>query len=156
MLHATLPVDIGSEYVENIAELPIADNNLMSPAEQGFSVDVAAQPVEGGFDPAFGTITWQTLISGETGRSSGLVLGIATCAAFGTLNLHRHTPPEFYFGLSGRGTVTIEGVNHVLRAGVAIYIPGNAEHGIMAGAEGLSFAYGFGETAFNEIEYRFS
>jgi hypothetical protein len=35
-------------------------------------------------------------------------------------------------------------------------VPGNAEHGVVAGVDGLRFAYGFAEPAFGSIEYRFS
>jgi quercetin dioxygenase-like cupin family protein len=151
----TLPLDaeITTEYTSIHA---IADNNPTAPMQVGFTTDLAELPHEGGVDPAFGTITWRTLISGENGRSDGVVLGVATCGPNGCLHLHRHDPAEFYLGLSGSGTVTIDGVAHEIRQGIAVYIPGNAEHGVVARAEGLSFVYGFGEKTFSAIEYRFS
>ena len=98
----TLPLDaeITTEYTSIHA---IADNNPTAPMQVGFTTDLAELPHEGGVDPAFGTITWRTLISGENGRSDGVVLGVATCGPNGCLHLHRHDPAEFYLGLSGSG-----------------------------------------------------
>ena len=69
---------------------------------------------------------------------------------------HRHAPPEFYFCLSGSGVVTMDGQPHQIAPGAAVFIPANVEHAVRAGADGLKFAYGFGENAFSEIVYQFS
>ncbi len=122
----------------------------------GFTVDVAGLPEEGGTDPAFGTVTWRTLISADRCPSSGLVAGVAQFGPGGTLHAHRHSPVEMYFGLSGSGVVTVEGVDHQIRPGVALFVPGDAEHGVVAGAEGLSFLYSFPADRFDEVVYRFS
>lgn len=133
-------------------ETPIAP----AVAGVGFVAQLDDQPVEGGFDPAFGNVTWQTLISGERTASSGLVLGVATFPGNGVLHLHRHTPPEFYLVLTGSGVVTMDGVEHHIAPGSAVYIPGDVEHGVVAGPDGMTFAYGFGEDTFSDIEYCFS
>lgn len=122
----------------------------------GFVAVLDDQPIEGGFDPAFGNVTWQTLISGDKTPSNGLILGVATFPACGVLHLHRHTPPEFYYVLGGSGTVTLSGRPVEVFPGSAIFIPANAEHGVTAGSAGLTFVYGFGEDAFSQIEYKFS
>ena len=114
------------------------------------------RPVEGGVDPAFGNVTWKTLICSDQTDSDGLVLGVAEFPAHGVLHLHRHAPPEFYFGLTGSGTVYLDGVARTITPGVAVFIPGDVEHGVVADAEGLTFAYGFGVRAFSEVDYRFS
>ncbi len=132
--------------------IPTAANDNPS----GFVAALGDQPIEGGFDPVFGDVTWQTLISGDKTQSNGVVLGVATFPANGVLHLHRHTPPEFYFGLTGSGTVMLDGQPVEIVPGSAIFIPSDAEHGVTAGPTGLTFAYGFGEDAFSEIEYRFS
>lgn len=147
-----MPVSAFQEATADTFLVPEAAND--NPA--GFVVALDDQPIEGGFDPAFGDVTWQTLISGDTTASTGLVLGVATFQAHGVLHLHRHTPPEFYFGLSGSGIVTIDGQPHHIAPGVAVFVPGNTEHGVCAGPHGLKFVYGFGEDAFSTIEYRFS
>lgn len=119
-------------------------------------VDSAAVALEGGTDPAFGTVRWRTLLDAERAGSADMVLGVAEFEAHGRLERHRHTPSEFYLGLSGDGTVTIEGTAHRIAPGVAIFIPRDAEHGVEAGPAGLSFAYGFPRARFSEVEYRFS
>jgi quercetin dioxygenase-like cupin family protein len=112
--------------------------------------------LEGEDHPTHGNVVWRTLISGDRTPSNGLVLGVADVGPGGWLGLHRHDPAEFYLGLSGEGTATVDGQAFLIKAGVALFIPGNAEHGITAGPEGLSFAYGFAANAFDEIEYRYT
>lgn len=120
-------------------------------------VDAAEVALEGGADPAFGTVRWRTLICGDRTPSSDMVLGVAEFGPGDRLEPHRHAPSEFYFGLSGEGTVTVEGVAHRIAPGVAIFIPSEAEaeHEVEAGAFGLSFAYGFPRGRFAEVDYRF-
>jgi quercetin dioxygenase-like cupin family protein len=57
------------------------------------------------------------------------------------LNVHRHEPAEFYFGLSGEGTVVAKGIEYRIAKGVAVFIPGNTDHGVVAGQGGLSHGY---------------
>ena len=42
------------------------------------------------------------------------------------------------------------------RSGMAVFIPGNAEHGINAGPDGIEFIYGFPENRFEDVSYSFS
>ncbi|AUC53252.1 MAG: cupin domain-containing protein [Sagittula sp.] len=113
-------------------------------------------PLEGGEDPAFGTVRWKTLFDGDKTATSSMVLGVAEFGPQGTLLPHRHAPAEIYFGLSGTGIVTIDGVAHEIAPGVALYIPSDVEHGTVAGSEGLRFLYVFPRDRFAEVEYRFS
>ncbi|QFT64515.1 cupin domain-containing protein [Roseivivax sp. THAF30] len=113
-------------------------------------------PLEGGEDPAFGTVRWRTLFSADRTATSGMTLGVAEFGAGGTLRPHRHGPAEFYFGLAGSGIVTIDGVAHEIAPGVAIFIPAEAEHGTIAGEEGLRFLYGFPKDRFADVDYRFT
>lgn len=113
-------------------------------------------PLEGGEDPAFGTVRWRTLFSADRTATASMVLGVAEFGPEGTLKPHRHLPAEFYFGLSGAGVVTIDGVAHAIGPGVALYIPGDAEHGTVAGPEGLRFLYGFPRDRFSDVDYRFT
>jgi quercetin dioxygenase-like cupin family protein len=123
---------------------------------EAFAIDMAQVPEERWSDPSHGTVAWRTLICGDRTPSLGLVSGVALLEAGGTLNPHRHTPPEVYFGIEGSGTVTIDGVPMILTPGVAIYVPANAEHGTVAGPEGLKFFYTFGVDRFADVDYRFS
>lgn len=136
--------------------LPVADNSPFAPTSRAYSTDAAVTAIEGGTDPVFGTVRWRTLINGNDSKRSEFVLGIAEFDPHGTLHLHRHSPAEYYLGLDGDGVVTIDGTQYRIAAGIAIYIPGNAEHGVIAGENGLRFTYGFAENAFEEVEYRFS
>jgi quercetin dioxygenase-like cupin family protein len=123
---------------------------------RAFAVSAADVPREGEEHPIHGNVTWHTLISSDRTPSHGLVLGVAEAKPGGWLGLHRHDPAEFYLGLAGEGIATIDGKEFVIAAGTALFIPANAEHGIRAGASGLSFAYGFSVNAFSEIEYRYT
>lgn len=120
-----------------------------------FAVSIDDTPVEGSGDAQSGLLTWQTLISGDRTPSDEMILGVANFPPHGRLNLHRHAPAEFYFGLAGDGTVTAGGVPLTITKGVAVYIPGNTQHGVVAGADGLSILYGFARRAFSDIVYDF-
>ncbi|WP_249200542.1 cupin domain-containing protein [Thetidibacter halocola] len=134
---------LAAEMVAVMAKMPVVAN-----------ADHA--PLEGGEDPAFGTVRWRTLFDADRTATSGMVMGVAEFGPEGTLLPHRHGPAEIYFGLAGRGTVTIDGVAHEMAPGVALFIPEDAEHGTVAGDEGLRFLYVFPRDRFSEVEYRFS
>lgn len=135
-----------------------ANDNNPSPfsADSSFTCNAADVASEGGTDPKYGEVTWRTLISGDKTPSAGFVLGVAEFPAHGRLMPHRHEQPEFYYGLTGSGVVTVDGCEHVIAPGVAVYLAGNAEHGVQADETGLTFAYGFGTSAFSDVEYVFS
>jgi mannose-6-phosphate isomerase-like protein (cupin superfamily) len=107
-------------------------------------------------DPARGTLSWRTLFSGDVTASEALVCGIAEMRAGETFALHRHAEPEVYFGLSGEGTVLIDGVSHRLAPGVALYITGMAEHGVPLATEPLRWFYTFARDRFDQITYHFT
>ena len=119
-------------------------------------VDCAQAPLEHDQAGGFGTVRWRTLICADRTPSDEMVLGVAEFGPGDRLEPHRHGPPEFYFGLSGEGTVRIEGEARRIAPGVAIYIPPRAEHGVEAGPEGLRFAYGFPRACFADVDYLFS
>lgn len=106
-------------------------------------------------DPARGTLSWRTLISGEVTPTNALVCGVAEIEPGQTLALHRHAEPEVYFGLSGEGEVMIDGVPHRLGPGVALYIPGFAEHGVLRADQPLRWFYTFARDSFDQIAYHF-
>jgi len=141
---------------EDLDRASAAPANVAVPPGAGFAIDSAGVPLEGAEDPAFGTVRWRTLVCADRTPSSGVVLGVAEFGPGDTLEPHRHGPAEVYFGLAGSGVVTIEGVAHEIRPGVAVYIPAEAEHGTVAGPEGLRFAYTFPTARFAEVDYRFT
>jgi quercetin dioxygenase-like cupin family protein len=98
---------------------------------------------------ARGSTTWHTLFSSQ------LSAGIASCPPLGYLGLHRHTQPELYYVIAGRGVVEIEGEMYHLEKGMTVFIPGDAEHGVRnEDLEDFRWLYVF-PGAFEEVEYRF-
>lgn len=113
-------------------------------------------PLECGDEAVFGSVQWRTLFSADRTDTAEMVMGVAEFGAFGELKAHRHGPAEIYFGLSGSGTVTIDGVAHDLYPNVALYIPAEAEHHTIAGEDGLRFLYVFPRDRFTDVDYRFT
>jgi quercetin dioxygenase-like cupin family protein len=120
-----------------------------------FSIKAAETPVEGAGDAQSGNLTWRTLISGDRTPSNEMVLGIADFPPHGTLNVHRHGPAEFYFGLAGDGIVSADGMSFEIAQGTAVFIPGKTDHGVIAGYRGLSIVYGFARGSFEGVIYDF-
>ncbi len=143
----TLATDLGdTEQLNRASNLPHAP----------LVVDAADVPLSSGAEAGYGEVRWRTLINSCSEKSRDMVLGIAEFEPHGRLLPHRHDPAEFYLGLEGHGFVTIDGISHEIRPGVAIYVPANAEHDTRAGPDGLRFAYGFAEARFEQIAYRFT
>ena len=120
-------------------------------------IRAGAAPEDGWDDPVKGRIAWRTLFSGDRTPTEALTLGLAELAPGGWLGLHRHAPAEIYYVLEGRGIVTLDGVEHEVSAGSAVFIPGNVEHGSRnTGDAPLRVLYAFPVDSFGEVEYRFS
>ena len=74
----------------------------------------------------------------------------------GVLQPHRHDQAELYFVAEGAGVITIDGVESAVAAGNAVFIPGDALHGLRnEGAAVLKVFYVFPAASFSEIIYRF-
>lgn len=74
----------------------------------------------------------------------------------GHLCAHRHTQAEIYHILDGEGDVTIDGVVSKVRAGSTVFIPSDAEHGIVnTGTVELRWFYVFPTGSFGDVVYRF-
>jgi len=124
-------------------------------APRPFARSLEQLPIEGVGDTLSGVLTWRTLISADRTPSDELILGVADFPPHGRLNAHRHVPAEFYFGLSGEGTVIAGGVEFRIAQGIAVFIPGNTDHGVVAGPDGLCMLYGFAQRAFSAIVYEY-
>ena len=108
-------------------------------------------------DPVKGKIGWRTLFSADATATDSLTAGVAEVEPGGWLGLHRHSPAEIYYVIEGHGVVTIDGAEHRVSRGTAVFIPCNAEHGIRnQGSSMLRFLYAFPVNSFAEVEYRFS
>jgi quercetin dioxygenase-like cupin family protein len=106
---------------------------------------------------ARGRLTFHTLISGDLTPSEGLVAGVSIIEPGGELALHAHAPPEVYFALEGEALVTIDGLERRVAAGAAVFIPGDALHGVRNPFDrAFKIFYVFPANRFDEIEYRFS
>lgn len=115
------------------------------------------QKLEGWDDPVKGRVAWRTLFSGDATPTEALTVGVAELAPGDWLGLHRHAPAEIYYILEGAGMVSLDGQEHAVAAGCAVFIPGDAEHGIRnSGATALRLLYAFPADSFGEVEYRFS
>lgn len=115
-------------------------------------------PLERWDDPTRGGVVWRTLLCGDRTPTRGLTLGVAEFPPGGTGSLrpHRHAPPEAYYVLDGQGVVTIDGVEHPVRAGTAVYLPGDATHAVInTGPTPLRLVYVFPVDGFPEVEYHF-
>ena len=103
-----------------------------------------------------GRAEWRTLISAGVTPSEGLTLGIARIPAGEALHEHRHTQAEIYLVLEGEGVVHLAGRPHAVRAGSAVFIPGDVLHGCEnAGPGELRLAYAFPADGFDDVVYRF-
>ncbi|KAJ5257112.1 hypothetical protein N7478_013216 [Penicillium angulare] len=115
-------------------------------------------PLESFSDPKYGNVTWHTLFSAPRTTTADLCAGIAVCPTeAGHLCAHRHIQPEIYHILEGEGEVTIDGEKSRVNAGATVFIPGDAEHGIVNTGKGqLRWFYVFAVNSFEEVVYRFS
>lgn len=123
---------------------------------QAVLVEEADRPCETWDNPARGSIAWKTLISGDLTATDTLVCGLAIMEAGDTFALHSHPQPEVYFGLEGAVDVMINGTAHRLAPGVALFIPGNAVHGVLAADQPVRWFYSFAADRFSDIVYTFA
>ena len=104
-----------------------------------------------------GSISFRTAIGDGTTPTSDLCSGIAHLKPGGWLALHRHEAPEIYQVLTGCGIVTLDGHEHAVQAGSAVYIPSSREHGIRnTGQTPLEFVYVYQADSTTQIEYLWS
>jgi mannose-6-phosphate isomerase-like protein (cupin superfamily) len=108
--------------------------------------------------PDYGIVTWHTLFSAPKTNTSDMSAGIAVCSPrTGHLCPHRHKQAEIYYIIEGQGEVTISGVKSPVSKGSTVFIPGDAEHGIVnSGNEELKWFYVFPTGSFEDVIYRFS
>ena len=127
------------------------------PQMTGLVRDDGGEPQDGWDDPVRGRVSWRTLFSGDVTESFGLTCGVAVLEPGGWLGLHRHAAAEVYQVLQGDGRVTLSGVEHLVRAGSAVSIPSDVEHGIRnVGHSTLRFFYCLAANSFADVEYRFT
>ncbi|MBP6851263.1 MAG: cupin domain-containing protein [Rhodoferax sp.] len=103
-----------------------------------------------------GKAQWKELLGRGSGCQNDMTVGVVRLKTGESLEPHRHAQPETYYVLSGRGTVTIEGVVYNVDPGRLLFIPGNAEHQINnVDEEDLMILYAFAISDFSKIQYHF-
>lgn len=129
----------------------------MSSTSPGIITSTAERPRDSWPDPERGNVSWFTLFSSDITPTRALSAGVAEIGQGGSLELHRHDEPEVYYILEGAGIMSINGVETAVSPGSAIYIPGDAEHGIRnEAAPLLKLFYTFPIDCFADVNYRFS
>ena len=103
-----------------------------------------------------GKAQWKELLGSASGCQNDITMGVVRLRQGESLEPHRHSQPETYFTLSGRGTVTIEDVVHSVDPGRMLFIPGNARHQINnMEPEDLMILYTFAISNFSDVAYHF-
>ncbi|WP_206064690.1 cupin domain-containing protein [Kocuria sediminis] len=125
-------------------------------ADNPYMLQETDHPVEGWHDER-GHLSWRTLFSAGATPSDTMVTGVAELPEGGFLALHRHDQAETYYVLSGEGVVSLDGVEHPIRPGSNVFIPGGLEHGARnTGNAVLRVFYVLAADDFAEVEYHFS
>ena len=108
-------------------------------------------------DAARGAVRWRTLLSGDRTASAALTLGVAELPPGADApRPHRHAPPEAYYILEGTGVVEIDGREHAVRTGSAVFLPAGASHCLRnTGPGSLRLVYVFPVDSFEDVEYVF-
>jgi quercetin dioxygenase-like cupin family protein len=109
-------------------------------------------------DSARGDASWLTFFSADATPTSAMSAGLMELPPGGEgLQPHRHAQPEIYYIAAGSGVVTIEGAEAEATAGMAIFIPGDAEHAVRNVGDGpLRIFFVFPTDSFSDVRYRFS
>ena len=103
-----------------------------------------------------GKAQWKELLGSASGCQNDITMGVVRIQKGESLEPHRHAQPETYFTLSGRGTVTMDGVVHEVDAGRMLFIPGNTQHQINnVEDEDLLILYVFAISDFSQVRYHF-
>jgi mannose-6-phosphate isomerase-like protein (cupin superfamily) len=115
------------------------------------------RPREGWDDPTRGDASWFTLFSGDRTPTTRMCAGVMELPPGGVgLRPHRHAAPEIYYITEGNGVVFVDGEESAVTAGSAVFIPGDAEHGVRnTGDVALRIFYVFPTNRFSDVVYRF-
>ena len=126
--------------------------------DQPYVVHESEPPLEAWDDPVRGRVVWRTMLSGDRTPTSGMTLGVAEIepGRSDERHPHRHSHAEVYYILNGEGVVLIDGVEHAVRPGTAVFIPGNAWHTASnTSAETMRLLYVFAADSFEDVRYEF-
>jgi quercetin dioxygenase-like cupin family protein len=107
-------------------------------------------------DPVRGTLAFRTLFGGPTSRTDHFTAGVAHMEPGDRLCEHTHAQAEVYYVIEGELLLRLDGVEHRLRAGSAVFVPGGAAHGVTnTGTTAARVFYTLAAGSFDEVEYVF-
>ena len=138
--------------------VPVSIHAAPDVADSAVIVSEADRARESFADPARGDACWLAFFSADATPTSAMSAGLMELAPGGTgLRSHRHAQPEIYYIAAGSGVVTIDGMEAEAKAGMALFIPGDAEHAVRNTGDGaLRIFYVFPTDSFSDVLYRFS
>jgi mannose-6-phosphate isomerase-like protein (cupin superfamily) len=108
-------------------------------------------------DPVRGSVAFHTLFSSDVTPTDSMCAGIAEVVpGGGAKQLHSHAEPEIYYIIEGTGILTVDGIETIVTAGAAIFIPGDAEHGLRNESNAnVKLFYVFPTGRFGDVVYRY-
>jgi quercetin dioxygenase-like cupin family protein len=113
--------------------------------------------VESWNDATRGALTFRTLFGGPDSRTGQFTAGVADLKAGEWLGLHSHEQAEIYYVLEGEVLLHLDGAEHPLRAGSAVFIPGGTTHGLRnVGSRSARLFYTLAAGSFDEVQYVFA
>lgn len=75
-------------------------------------------------------VRWKQHITGDITPTQDISMGTFEVPPGGELTLHYHSPQEIYYVMEGEATLLMSGETKPLKAGMAVYIPAGAHHGV--------------------------
>ncbi|CAF0924847.1 unnamed protein product [Rotaria sp. Silwood1] len=108
--------------------------------------------------PLAGYFRWWALINGDITSTTGLTMGIAEAPIEAPRPKRGYTndAEEVYYFLSGKGIVSVDGVETDVGPGTSVWIPAHAEHFYHnTGTEPLKFLYVFARDKYSDVHYCF-
>lgn len=103
-----------------------------------------------------GRVDWRNLFSQGLTDTDSLTVGIAMVHPGQALKPHHHSPSEIYLLIKGEAIMTLGEQEHPVRAGDAVFIPGDMRHGIANQSESdVVFLYAFARDTFEQVVYHF-
>ena len=108
-------------------------------------------------DATRGTLTFRTLFGGPGSRTGQFTAGVADLEPGAWLGVHSHEQAEIYYVFRGEVVLHLDGAEHALRAGSAVFIPGGTTHGLKnVGSTSTRLFYTLAADAFDEVQYVFA
>ena len=103
---------------------------------------------------SYGDIRWKIFAGGPDCAATGITFGVCEVPRGAGVNPHHHAQPEYYYILSGTGTVQLGPETIPVKPGSVIHIPGDIVHGIQnIGESMLSLVWAFPTDHWDDVKY---